>query len=107
VKTAVEVCFAKKGDLLECDRDNDGTVSAALAGSTGGLYVNTVSATAVDADNLNIVATGSGSGLEYTYRLNAVDTAGDGSGDNSNLAIEWRVDEGNSTCYDQGICDGN
>ena len=95
VKSAVEVCFASTGDMLQCTSANDTTVSAAEGGSEGGQYVNSVTIAATDADNIKITALGQGSGLVFDYELDGLDTSGQ---------VVWTVNSTGSSCYNEGLC---
>jgi type IV pilus assembly protein PilA len=88
VKTAIEVCYATAASLGACDDSNDGTVSAAVRGATGGDYVS-----GVDVDNGTITATGTSDVDSKTYTLKPTETSGQ---------LTWDVD---GTCVDAGLCD--
>lgn len=92
VKAAVEVCYATKGSLSECD-ETDGTVSAAVGGAGGGTYVQSV-----DVSNAGLItAIGSGGAIDgIDYLLQASSTAGN--------QLIWEVDA-DSECLDEGFCD--
>lgn len=102
VKSALEVCAAKENNMTECDAADDSSVSAAINGSSGGTYVNTVAlgASTITSTQINAAAVGTAlapsEGLEgETYNLLGTLTAGQ---------IIWAV-ASSSTCLDNGYCD--
>lgn len=92
VKSAFEVCYSKEVSFTLCDGANDTTVSAAIRGSDGGQYVDSLTlsnAGLIEAEGSQAVAT-------FTYDLQAVSTAGG--------QITWTV-ASSSTCLAAGLCD--
>jgi type IV pilus assembly protein PilA len=90
VKSAVEVCFSREGTFADCDSD-DNSVSAALRGSDGGQYVDTVE---IADDTAEITATGSAAVAGITYVLTPASTAGG--------QIIWTT---GGSCTGEGLCD--
>lgn len=89
VKSAFEVCYSTEQTFTDCDDSQDGSVSAAVAGATGGQYVQSVGVV-----NNVITATGSGAGLAgITYILTGTSTAGG--------QVTWGV---SGTCIGEGLC---
>ncbi|WP_207894651.1 pilin [Marinobacterium mangrovicola] len=106
VKASVEVCGQTKGDMQECD-SSDNSVAQAIAGATGGTYVDSSSAgmsvTANSATTISIQAKAVGSstspveGLEgETYQLDGTLTNGQ---------VTWDVSSSASSCLTVGYCD--
>jgi type IV pilus assembly protein PilA len=94
VKAAIEVCAQSKGVLASCDATDDSSVSAAVAGATGGQYVSAVAVTDNTAEITSTAVSTNGLAGE-TYILKP---------DFSNGQVTWSFDAANSTCDEKGYC---
>jgi type IV pilus assembly protein PilA len=83
-KLAVEDCFQNNLDFTVCDNSSGGVPAA----PTGTGYIASVTTT-----NGVITATGSGTGLGYTYILTPTS--------NANNGVQWAT---SGTCIAQGLC---
>jgi len=100
IKSAMELCALDEGSMTNCDGTDLG-VSAALAGSAGGIMVSSVGTDAVDTFNRTIKAQAVGNSstpeesLEgQTYIIN---------GELTNGQVIWTL-VSSSTCADVGYC---